>query len=377
MNDASRLPDEVAEDLLSGGLAEGDAQRLRQGAGAARDFAGALLVHGLLAGREADPEKALAAIRHRLGKRSPARRWLLWTAAVAAALLIAIAGSLLLPPWRTMAPSGAHVVSGTLEGIEPGSAEVPLGRAIGTGREHVVLACREGSRLDVAPESSLTLRGKAGRDRWRIELAAGGVQCDVPNGQDPFRVCTRAGDVVTEGTRFSVRLAEGYKGLWGLAVSVAEGRVRVERRPQPNVGVAAGGLRLFPAPTASRQEALLALRLLFPGEAVEYLATKSVGGLLEIEGWIGDQDVEAVVAPDGSVQSYSRELPRGELPGALPAPVREALRARFGPDAQWVEAEVEFRGGTVAYEVTLRVQGKEVEAKLDADGRFLGREENE
>ncbi|MBM4042676.1 MAG: hypothetical protein FJ290_29660, partial [Planctomycetes bacterium] len=128
MNDASRLPDEVAEDLLAGGPAEGDAaaaaQALTQSRRAVSDFAGALLIHGLLAGREADPEKALAAIRHRLGKRPPARRWLLWTAAVAAALLIAVAGSLLLPPWRTMAPSGAHVVSGTLEGIEPGSAEV-------------------------------------------------------------------------------------------------------------------------------------------------------------------------------------------------------------------------------------------------------------
>lgn len=385
MEEACRLPDETAEDLLAGELAEGDAeaasQAFSQSAGAARELAGALLVHGLLAGREADPERALAAIRRRLDaparRRSRVRRWVPWAAAIAASLLLAVAGSLLIAPRRAAVPPGARLVGGSLEGVEPGKAAVPLGRAISAGKEPVVLACDDGSRLDVAPGSRLTLHGKAGGDRWRVELAAGALACTVPGGERPFRVCTRAGDVVTEGTRFSVRLAEDDAGLRGLAVSVAEGRVRVERPPSGSASVAAGGLRLFPAPTATEQGPSLALRLLFPGEAVSYVATKPVGGLIEIEGKIGALDVEAVVAPDGSVQSYSRELPQGDLPGALPAPVREAVRARFGPDAQWVEAEVESRGGAAAYEVTLRVQGKEVEVKLDADGHFLRKEDSD
>jgi hypothetical protein len=230
--------------------------------------------------------------------------------------------------------------------------------------------------LDVAPGSCLTIHGRAGGDRWRIELAAGALACAVPGGERPFRVCTRAGDVVTEGTRFSVRLAEGDEGHWGLAVGVTEGRVGVERPPLGRTAVAAGGLRLCPAPTASGQGASLALRLLFPGEP-RNIVTRLEAGLLEIEGIVGGIEVEAVVAPDGSVQSYSRELPRDGLPGALPAPVRDAIRARFGPDAQWVEAEVKFRGGVAAYEATLRVQGKEVEVKLDADGHFLRKEDDD
>ena len=374
MDDANRLSDEMAEDLLAGAR---DAEGLAQSAGAARDFAGALLIHGLLAGREADPEKALTAIRRRLNaRRAPARRWLPWAAAVAASLLIAVVASLLLPPRRTALPAGARVMCGLPEGMEPDGA-VPLQRSISAREEYVALLCGDGSRVEMAPGSSLTIRGETGGDRWRIELAAGAVQCDVPAGERPFRISTRAGDVVTEGTRFAVRLAEGDAGLPGLAVSVAEGRVRVEQPPRGSARVAAGGLRLFPAPTASEQGASLALRLLFPGEAVQSVAVKLAGGVLEIEGRIGGLEVEAAVAPDGSVQSYSRELPRGDLPGALPAPVRDALRARFGPDAQWVEADVEFRGGGVAYEVTLRVQGKEAEAKLDANGNFIRKEDND
>ncbi len=376
MNGAIRLPDEVAEDLLVGGLAEGDARALLERAGAAEELAGALLVHGLLAGREADPERALDAIRRRLGERRPVRRWGLWAAAGAAALLIAVVASILLAPRQPPLPAGAQVMAGLPEGMEPGGA-VPLGRAISAGESFVALACADGSRVVLAPGSSLTLHGETGGDRWRVELAAGALNCTVPAGERPFRVCTRAGDVVTEGTRFGVRLGQGDDGTWGLAVSVAEGRVRVERPPLGSARVAAGGLRLFPAPDASGRGASLALRLLFPGEAVHSIATKLEGGVLEIEGKIGALEVEAKVASDGAVQSHSRELPLNDLPGALPAAVRDAIRARFGPDAEWVEAEVEVCGGSTAYEVTLRVGGKEVEERLDAKGNFMRKEDND
>ncbi|HUT35363.1 MAG TPA: FecR domain-containing protein [Planctomycetota bacterium] len=385
MDTPRRLPEELAEDLVAGRLAERDAEAVSRALSAdgelGRELGGALLIHGLLAGRQADPEKALAAIRRRLdaqGRGRPrARRWVPWAVAIAASLLVAVAGSILLPPRRTALPAGARVVSGSPEGLEPGAATVPLGRAITAGKAPVALACDDKSHVKMAPGSSLTIHGKTGGDRWRIELAAGAVQCDVPAGQRPFRVCTRAGDVVTEGTRFTVRLAVDDAGRRGLAVSVAEGRVRVERPPLGSASVAAGGLRLFPPPSPSGEGASLALRLLFPGEAVRPASVKLQAGTIEIEGKIGELDVEANVAPDGSVQSYSRELPPGELPGVLPAPVRDAVRARFGPDAQWVEADVELRGGVTAYEVTLRVQGKEVEVGLDADGHFLRREDND
>lgn len=353
------MPDDIAEDRLAGSLAEGDAR--------------ALLIHGLLAGREGDPEAALVAIRRRLGARTRARRSLLWWAAgVAVALLAAIGGSLFLPSRPQTPPSAASIVSGKLTGVVSEGTEVPVGRSVGTGAEHAVLACSDGSRLEVAPRTRLTIHGRVGADRWRIELAAGAVRCEVPEGERPFRVCTRAGDVVTEGTRFSVRLAEGDDGHWGLAVGVDEGRVRVERPPLRKATVAAGGMRIFPPPAASGEGALLALRLLFQGEAVHDVITKLAGGVLEIEGKIGALEVEAKVAPDGSVQSYSRQVPLSELP----ATVRDAVRARFGPETQWVEAEVEFRSGKVLYEVTLVVSGKETDVKLDADGRFLEQEED-
>lgn len=369
MDEPRRLADEEAEELVageSGGEAPGVS---------GRELAASLLIHGLLAGRQAEPEKALAAIRLRLGARErlKGRRRLLWAGAVAAGLILGAALSLLLPPRKPTIPPGALVVSGSPEGLEAGAARVPLGRRISAGKAPVTLACSDKSLVELAPGSSLTLHGRKGGDRWRLALDAGAVQCEVPRGEQPFRVCTRAGDVVTEGTRFGVRLAAGGDARLGLAVSVAEGRVRVERPPLGSVAVPAGALRLFPAPAASGEGALLALRLLFPGEAVQGVTAKLDGPVIEIEGKIGDLEVEAKVAPDGLVQSHSRELP----PAGLPAAVRAAVRARYGPDAQWVEAELEVRGGSTAYEVTLRVKGKEVEERLDPDGNFIRKEDSD
>lgn len=379
MNDASLLRDEMAESLLAGELAEGDAEAasraLAQGTGAVRELAGALLVHGLLAARQTDCESAVAAISRRLdaaGRRRPsARRWARWGAALAAAALLAAAAAVLLARRWQAEPAGAQVLSGTLAGLESGEDAVPFGRAVATGDAPATLACGDGSRVEMAPGSALVIHGRTGGDRWRIELATGAVECHVPAGQHPFRVCTRAGDVVTEGTRFAARLAQDAEGRWGLAVSVAQGAVRVERPPLGSARVVAGGLRLFPPPAPSGEGAALALQLLFPGEDVRGVAAKLDRGQIELEGTIGGLEVEAEVAPDGSVQSYSRELPPSELPGALPAAVRDALRARFGQEVQWLEADREVRGGATFYEVTLRVGGKEAEVKLDASGNFV------
>lgn len=384
MPDARQLPDELAEALVAGQLdgqdAETAAQALAAGGEAERALAGVLLVHGLLAGRRAEPEAALAAIRRRLAAEragSPrVRRWLPWAAGIAAMLLLAAGVALHVALRPPPAPVAARLVSGRPDGLPLGASTVPYGQAV-LASKAVELACDDGSQVEMAPGSTLTIQGQAGADRWRIDLARGEVRCTVPGGERPFRVRTGVADVVTEGTEFSVRLGGDERGARGMAVAVAKGRVRVEQPGLASVRVAAGGLRLFPAPPDPGQAAALALSLLFPGERAQGIRRSQEHGAIEVEAWIQGQEVEVTLTADGTVRSYGRELPADELPGALPPAVRRAVEARLGHDVAWLEAEMEVRGGATTYEVGVRAQGREVELHFDADGNPIAKEDGD
>jgi len=347
---------------------------------AERGLAGVLLVHGLLAGSRADPEQALAAIQRRLAAETDGppctRHGLLWAAGIAAVLVLLIgAAALYVALTPPPGPIAARLVSGRPDGLPLGASTVTYGQPVSASKA-VELVCEEGSRLAMAPGSTLTIEGMTETDRWRIALARGEVRCTVPSGEHPFRVRTAVADVVTEGTDFTVRLGGDDGGPGGMAVTVAEGKVRVEQPGLASVRVEAGGLRLFPTPPDPGQAVALALSLLFPGERVQGIRSEQVGGAIEVEAWIQGQEVEVELTPDGAVQSYSRELPAEELPEALPPAIRRAVGMRLGPDVAWIEAEREVRGGATTYEVVVRARGRDVELHIDADGRVIHTEED-
>lgn len=384
MSDARELPVELAEALVAGQLAEQDAEAVAQALSdseeAERVLAGVLLVHGLLAGSRADPEEALAAIQRRLaaetGSPSRRRRRLLWAAGVAAALLLAAGVALFFALTPPPGPIAARLVSGRPDGLPLGVSTVTYGQAVSASKA-VELVCEEGSRVAMAPGSTLTIEGMTESDRWRIVLARGEVRCTVPSGEHPFRVRTAVADVVTEGTEFTVRLGGSGGGPRGMAVAVAEGKVRVEQPGLASVRVEAGGLRLFPKPSDPGQAAALAMSLLFPGERVQGIRSKQKGGVIEAEAWIQGREVEVELTPDGAVRSYGRELAAEDLPERLPPAVRRAVEMSLGPDVAWLEAERETRGGVTTYGIVVRARGRKVELDIDADGRVIHKEEEE
>jgi len=384
MADARELPVELAEGLVAGQLDERDAETLAQALSdseeAERGLAGVLLVHGLLAGSRADPEEALAAIQRRLAAETDGpprvRHGLLWAAGIAAVLVLLIGAAalyvVLTPP---PGPIAARLLSGRPDGLPLGASTVTYGQPVSASKA-VELACEDGSQVAMAPGSTLTIVGVTETDRWRIALARGEVRCTVPSGEHPFRVRTTVADVVTEGTEFTVRLGGADGGPQGMAVTVAEGKVRVEQTGLAGVRVQVGGLRLFPTPSDPGQAVALALGLLFPGERTRGIRTKETDGVIEVEAWIQGREVEVELTPDGAVRSYGRELPAEELPEALPPAVRRAVERRLGPDVAWLEAERETRGGATTYEVVVRARGRKIELHFDADGSVVHSEED-
>ncbi len=377
---------ELTEDLIAGRLSQQDSRllsrALQESPGATSATARVLMIHGMLAGRATEPERALVAIKARIrwgtsgtvrAEVQPNRRRLLWAAGLAALLLIAAGVGLHVAMQKPVARETppARLVSGSIEGLTAETNEIPRGRQVSTGAAPAELLCGDGSRIQLELQSIVTVHGADEDDRWRIELAGGGIRCTVPDGRRPFRVSTPLADVVTEGTQFAVRIGEDAGGTRALLVGVTEGTVRVERPGLPFERLAVGNLRVFPPPSAGDQAARLALRLLFPGEPIESIELIKKGGRFEIGCKIGEGGVEAKVTPGGTVLSCSREFSSRELPEALPENIRRAIEARHGADIQWDEAEVEFIKGTTLYEVEIRVRGKEHELKLDSDGRFI------
>jgi ferric-dicitrate binding protein FerR (iron transport regulator) len=370
MAEPGKTFEELTQDLLAGRLDPGDAPALSRVLEASpvarRDLDEQLLVHALLTARSADPTKALANVKGRL-RASQVRRRLLWAAALAASVIVAIGLLMLFAPRKAADRAVARLVSGSVKGIpaEATPREILPGQSLATGDAPASLECNDGSRVELNPASRIILRGQVEADRCRVELVEGAIRCATVAGDEPFRVCTPVGDVVTEGTEFGVRLAAGQRGF---AVTVTQGSVRVERPGVSSVRVPANRLWVSPTLSAAKESAELTLELLFPGERVQDAKAELEAGLLELEGKIGGADVEATVEADGTVRDYSRELPREVLPAALPQAVRRAVQAAFKGRIEWVAAEVKYAGGTTGFEVELQVNGKKLELKLDANG---------
>ena len=388
MNGSEHSLEQFGEALIAGTLCPADAKRLSAELGrdeaSVAELRGVLLVHGLLAGRMADPEQGLAAVKARLRRRQPtpsssSRGRLMWAAALAASVLLAVGIAMHIAnrPDGSRPPAGAppvvRLVGGQIEGLPDDATEAPIGQALTAGHDGATLLCRDGSRLELEAGTTVTLRGETGEDRWRVDLSEGGLDCTVSDGQRPFRVSTAIADVVTEGTAFDVRVSRPDWPCRCVLVGVTEGAVRIEQPGGPGSRLAANAMRVFPSPHNERRLAVPILELVFPGQDIRGAGagTAIEDGKMEIRSRMASGEVEVSVAPDGTVVGYSRELPGGDVPQDLPDAVRDSIERRFGANVTWTEIEVEFSKGAVFYEMELRVRGEEVEVRLDAGGNIV------
>jgi hypothetical protein len=90
----------------------------------------------------------------------------------------------------------------------------------------------------------------------------------------------------------------------------------------------------------------------------------------EIESVQKGRGLDVVFAPNGRIESISREI----KPGALPAPVVAAVKRRY-PRSQVVEAsEVTEDGETYIEVIVKKADGKNVTISIDDDGTNLEEE---
>lgn len=118
------------------------------------------------------------------------------------------------------------------EGRTSGAAQ------IATSGAPVSLTLADGSRLELAPETQITLEHEAPR-RVSVRLTRGTVDCTVAaRPERRFSVAALGYEVVARGTRFSVSLEHEQ-----LAVDLREGKVDVYRvgASEPEARVLAGG----------------------------------------------------------------------------------------------------------------------------------------
>ena len=363
MQGSERVFEELIEDIDEGKAAGEDSRRLPQ----------AMFIHGLLAGKHADPDKLLSKIRpdRRLG---PLRVLALAASLILGAVLLWLAYCKM-PERPTAVATAAELTAGRLKDTPADSKLIALAKIVSTEDETASILCRDGSSLELEAGSIMRILGPVHSDRWRVELLAGAIKCTVPQGHRPFRLVARAADVITESTQFSVRTGAIRTGASGIVVRVTEGTVRVESRGRPIVKVSADEIRIVPEPGGSNEHALLALLLLFPEELVKDVKTEWKGDLLEIEGKVVDGEVEAIIAPGGIVESYALEVSGGRLDAEVPNLIRQAIKMEFGAGVTLLEVGTKFEKGLKTYEVEIRSKGRDIEVELDPFGNIIGREE--
>jgi ferric-dicitrate binding protein FerR (iron transport regulator) len=160
--------------------------------------------------------------------------WSKWHFAAAASILVAVTIALVVGFTRT-APPGPEESPAAAPGRR--EMKVATGQRIeAPGREPAACLLEDGSRAELAPASAAVFRGRTGDARQVVELERGKGRFRVAQGKGAFRVETESGKVTALGTDFTVELRpQDRRGREGapppaLAVSVAEGAVRVEFR---------------------------------------------------------------------------------------------------------------------------------------------------
>ena len=123
-----------------------------------------------------------------------------------------------------------------------------------------------------------------------------------------------------------------------------------------------------------------ALHKRFPGATIEKWSKDNEHGvvLYDVEFLQDGKRLEADVAPDGTIDSWEREIPVSELPQA----VRDgALAARPGASIVDAMACTRVAGGKdelVGYEVVLQPpKGKKTEVTVAPDGKILEDEDDD
>lgn len=147
------------------------------------------------------------------------RPWIL-PAAAAAGFLVLVLG---IVAWRNSANRAPfEVVKGEVR-AEGGSVEV-------SAAAPALFRMSDGSEAELSPSSTAVFRGRVGDARQVVELNAGAGRFKVAKAPDTFKIETPAGRVTVLGTEFTVELRKQKKRPAAMAVSVTEGRVRVDAR---------------------------------------------------------------------------------------------------------------------------------------------------
>jgi ferric-dicitrate binding protein FerR (iron transport regulator) len=183
---------------------------------------------------------------------TPNRTWRrVATWAVAAAILLTLGSLASTYFWPESAPT-SHLDSGHVRVAGASSVvDVPEGKYFEvTGDVPAVLRLSDGSRAAFEPRTQGIVHGKQGAARQVVEMTEGAGTFNVQKSQNQFRVDTPAGSVTALGTEFTVKLRpaakkkEETKNRLTMAVSVAEGSVRVNANGQDQV-LTAGKNRVF------------------------------------------------------------------------------------------------------------------------------------
>lgn len=147
-------------------------------------------------------------------------RWVGYAVAAAAALAAVLIGE-----WWFFGRYPAPRATGgyTVEGGEA----VGRGATLHTAEASAAVVLGGYCQVEIEPESSVQIEGVRGDEQ--IELARGGVTCEVDRGVGRFAVRSEVGTVSVTGTKFSVQLVEGGAGMAGkqMLVRVLVGAVLV------------------------------------------------------------------------------------------------------------------------------------------------------
>ena len=167
--------------------------------------------------------------------------------ALAAVVLVAI-GAAVYHFARQDSSRSARLVSGKVLVDGQSRDRIPEGSTLSVTRPTpAVIHLPDGSLATLDPCTQLTLRGRVGRTRQVLHLAAGGGQFRVPHGGQ-FRIDTPVGSVTVLGTEFTAML----RSPRALFISVVAGTVRFDREGSASI-LKSGQSRTFgPEPDTTR-----------------------------------------------------------------------------------------------------------------------------
>lgn len=196
--------------------------------------------HAETSSTSASSESAYIPIDRRLIKRRRSRSWshpsvsiVRWTSIAAASLLLLVTGIWL---FRNSLGERPRMITGHVLVAGQEVSSLPESTWFDVGRNGVEIAFPGGVFMKLSGSTRATIRRESGE--FKLQIASGGGQFEIPRRQFAFEVDTVLGAISTSQGRFSLELLTAVPGqisppeqvrLPRLAVTVADGSVSVRQ----------------------------------------------------------------------------------------------------------------------------------------------------